>query len=184
MSIEPVRKSVTVPCSLKDAFRVFTEDVGEWWPLEKHSVAASEEREADASGAVLESREGGEMYEVMSDGSHGHWATVLEWEPPSRLVLAWQPNPNRPAPTEVEITFSELGDGRTRVDLEHRGWERLGEEGPESREDYDGGWVVTLQRFASAASSRAAQVSASFRRAAGNVPPDRRRRWIERGTTS
>ena len=38
-----VRKSVTVDCSTENAFRVFTEEVGAWWPFEKiHSVAKAD----------------------------------------------------------------------------------------------------------------------------------------------
>lgn len=40
----------------------------------------------------------------------------------------------------------------TRLDLEHRAWERLGEQGPVLRESYDTGWPVTLGKFAEAAS--------------------------------
>jgi hypothetical protein len=31
--------------------------------------------------------------------------------------------------TDVEIGFVDRGDGTTRVEIEHRGWERLGADG-------------------------------------------------------
>jgi hypothetical protein len=68
---------------------------------------------------------------------------VLVWEPPHRLVWSWQPNPERPAATEVEVRFERAGDG-ARLELEHRAWERLGEEGPRVRENYATGWDVVL----------------------------------------
>ena len=78
------------------------------------------------------------------------WAEVLTWEPPVRLILAWKPNPDRTAPTEVEITFTDVGDGQTRVDVEHRGWERIGEDAAEARESYAGynAWPGVLELFA------------------------------------
>jgi hypothetical protein len=55
------------------------------------------------------------------------------------------------APTEVEVRFLPDGDG-TRVELEHRGWERVGAESAEVREAYGSpqGWVTTLNVFAAA----------------------------------
>lgn len=45
-----------------------------------------------------------------------------------------------------------VADGnRTRVDLEHRGWERLGERGVETRRGYDGGWDEVFARYVEAA---------------------------------
>jgi hypothetical protein len=37
------------------------------------------------------------------------------------------------------------------VELEHRGWERLGAIAEEARKSYGEGWVVTLSLFAAAA---------------------------------
>jgi uncharacterized protein YndB with AHSA1/START domain len=135
-----VRKSLTVAAPPERAFEVFTARIGTWWPLDTHSIG-----EARARDAVLEGREGGAMYEVMEGGETAPWATVLAWEPPSRLVLSWHVNPEVPA-TEVEVRFTPEGDG-TRVVLEHRGWERLGERAEAARDGYDGGWDFVLGRF-------------------------------------
>jgi uncharacterized protein YndB with AHSA1/START domain len=71
---------------------------------------------------------------------------VLEWVPPTRFVLAWKPNDSSRPPTEVEVRFTPEGGG-TLVELEHRGWERLGEIAAEARQTYGGGWVRVLSRF-------------------------------------
>ena len=136
--IEAVRKTVTVDCVVEEAFRVFTSDAISWWPTETHSLYEGKVREI-----VFEEREGGEVYELSSDGEKGHWATVLAWEPPGRLVLAWNVANAEALATEVEIRFSPDGDG-TRVELEHRGWEALAEEGAEKRGNYDTGWDHVL----------------------------------------
>jgi hypothetical protein len=57
-------------------------------------------------------------------------------------VLDW-----KIAPSEVEVRFTEDGAGATRVDLEHRGWDRAGEGAEAKRENYDGGWDVVLGRY-------------------------------------
>ena len=96
---------------------------------------------------------GGEVYETIEGGRRAHWADVLVWEPPHRFVIAWSVNPERPAPTEVEVTFTAEGTG-TRVALEHRGWERLDAEGQAGRASYAEDWPGVLARFASAARRR------------------------------
>lgn len=78
--------------------------------------------------------------------------TVLEWEPPRRLVLAWKPNLADNPPTELQVTFSPDGDS-TRVELEHRGWERLGALAQQARQGYGEGWTAVLGLFAHAAES-------------------------------
>lgn len=40
-------------------------------------------------------------------------------------------------------------DGGTRVELEHRGWERLAESGAEKRANYDTGWDFVLGEYVS-----------------------------------
>lgn len=138
--IEVVRKTVTVDCAVEEAFRVFTADALSWWPVESHSIHET------VSEIVFEPEVGGEVYEVSTSGEKGHWATVLEWEPPSRLVLAWNILHAEQAATEVEVRFVPDGAG-TRVELEHRGWERLTESGEEKRSSYDSGWDFVLGRY-------------------------------------
>ena len=142
--IAPIVKSVHVACSPEHAFEVFTREVGSWWPLETHALHPGEVREI-----VWEEREGGEVYEISTGGERAHWATVLAWEPPTSLTIAWQTNPEAVAPTEVDVRFVAEAGG-TRVDLEHRYWERLGATGAAARENYggDGGWEMVLGRFA------------------------------------
>ena len=61
-----------------------------------------------------------------------------------------------PRPTEVDVSFIEQDDGQTRVDLEHRGWERLGDLAREGREAYATGWPRTFDvLFAQAANEEA-----------------------------
>ena len=48
------------------------------------------------------------------------------WQPPTRLAYLWYLGRDRADATEVEISFRPRGDS-TRVDIEHRGWERVGE---------------------------------------------------------
>ena len=141
VAVAPVTKSVHVACDLEHAFAVFTTGIGTWWPLDLHAIHSGAVREV-----VWEERRGGEVYEVSNDGEKAHWATILAWEPPTRTVIAWRVDPDAPAATEVEVRFTPEGDG-TRVELEHRNWELLGDRAADSRASYDGGWEVVLARY-------------------------------------
>jgi len=146
----PVRKSITVPASPERAFEVFTARFGAWWPRSHHIGASA------LASAVIEPRAGGRWYEVGEDGAECDWGDVLAWEPPSRLLLAWRIGADwKHHPdllTEVEVTFTAAGAGATRVDLEHRLLERMGEDAQRVRDsvDSDGGWGGILKSYADA----------------------------------
>jgi uncharacterized protein YndB with AHSA1/START domain len=146
--IEPINTGVTVRRSPEDAFRIFTREMSSWWPLQAFSMAEDTyaDRGVKAESIVFEEQEGGRVYEVMSDGTEGTWATILAWDPPRSFVLAWKPNLTDNPPTELEITFTP-DDGGTRVDLEHRGWERLGALAAEARAGYGENWTGVLSLF-------------------------------------
>ena len=144
MTIAPVIRTVEVDVPVERAFSVFTERFGEWWPLEVHSLYLDKARTA-----VIEPRAGGRVYEVSESDEEASWGEVLEFEPPSKLVLAWKPNSTPVPPTTLEITFTAADNG-THVVLTHTGWERLGDAAEEARQSYDEGWVPTLERYVGA----------------------------------
>ncbi len=148
MTIEPIRSSVTVRTDPAHAFEVFTLRIDTWWPLEDYSRAVDqfEGRGVRAERVEFQGRPGGRVLEHLSNGEVLPWAEVLEWEPPARFVLAWKPNASPFPPTELEVRFTPQGDG-TLVELEHRGWERLGELAEAARAQYGAGWTQSLGLF-------------------------------------
>jgi uncharacterized protein YndB with AHSA1/START domain len=95
--------------------------------------------------------------EIGTDSSECDWGRVITWEPPTRLVLAWQLTADwvfDPGfETEVEVRFSEIAPGKTRVDLEHRNLERFGDRVEQMAKalDSNGGWQGLLAQYAAAA---------------------------------
>jgi uncharacterized protein YndB with AHSA1/START domain len=148
-----VRHSVTVPISSERAFKLFTEEIGSWWPSEDYKISEGPITE------VFEPREGGRWYERREDGSECTVGTVLACDPPRRLVFAWQltpewkPEPDLDRATQVEVTFEELDGSSTRVTLEHRGFEVYGEGGKAMRDQVgsEGGWPHLMGRYEEAA---------------------------------
>jgi uncharacterized protein YndB with AHSA1/START domain len=135
-----VRKTVTVKCEPKEAFELFTGRIVTWWPFETHSTS-----DEPPEAVVFENRVGGRVFDRLASGEEHEWATVTAWEPPERFVIDWHVSRGKPS-TELEVRFSPDGDG-TRVDLEHRGWERYGDEAAESYDSYNGGWDAVLGRY-------------------------------------
>jgi uncharacterized protein YndB with AHSA1/START domain len=147
-----VRQSVVVDAPPERAFELFTTRMTAWWPLDSHHIGAQ-----PAAEAVIEPHAGGRWYERAADGTECDWGRVLAWEPPHRVLLAWEIGSDwrhdASIRTEVDVRFRAEADGRTRVELEHRGLEAYAERAEEMRGifDADGGWRGLLARFADAA---------------------------------
>lgn len=145
-----VRTSIVVDAPIDRAFSVFTTDMGSWWPAEHHIL------QAELAEMVFEPRVGGHIYDRGSDGSESHWARVLAYEPPHRLVfswdisLQWQIEANPDKTSEIEVRFSEESPSRTLVELEHRHLDRHGEgwEGMREGVAAEDGWGKGLKAFA------------------------------------
>jgi uncharacterized protein YndB with AHSA1/START domain len=152
--VEPIRRNILVPIPPERAFELFTARMDTWWPVDQLSRATSEFEAEDVKTERIEfpPRVGDEVLEDLSNGEKLAWGEVLVWDPPARFVLAWKPHPRPDPPTELEVRFAADGSG-TRVELEHRGWERLGPQAAEAREGYAMGWELPLARFAEAAST-------------------------------
>jgi uncharacterized protein YndB with AHSA1/START domain len=151
--LEPVRNSVTVAQGPPEAFALFAEHFGSWWPREYTWAQETLQR------IGIEPRVGGRCYEIGPYAFHSDWGRVLVWDPPHRLQVAWQisprrePEPNPVKASEVEVRFEPVPDGGTQVVLEHRGFERHGPDGAAYREALAAprGWPWILGRYAAAA---------------------------------
>jgi hypothetical protein len=144
-SIAPIRKTVDVPWSVEAAFDRFTTGLGAWWPLDTHSVGRDK-----TTGVTMEGRVDGQLYETQSDSTRCAWGTVTIWEPPARVAFTWHPGREPDGAQKVEVTFHARPEGGARVELVHRGWERLGDRGAEVREGYVSGWDGVLALYVDA----------------------------------
>lgn len=151
----PVKKTIHVRATPDVAFAVFTDDFDSWWPR-THHIGKSPMKKA-----IVEGKAGGRCYTEQADGTDCDWGRVLVWEPPYRLVLAWQIThewgyqPDLAQSSEVEIRFTPEGDG-TRVDLEHRHLARHGAGAASMRIAIDSpnGWGGLLALFAARVEQR------------------------------
>jgi uncharacterized protein YndB with AHSA1/START domain len=137
-----IRKAITVARPPEVAFRVFTEEIGRWWPL-REGFSFGRERAQDL---IIEARVGGRFFERFNDGTEFEVGRVTAFQPPHLVSLTWKA-PDWEGPTDIEVRFVAEGSG-TRVELEHRGWEQ----GPKMEgvgKSYDGGWEIILARYSS-----------------------------------
>jgi uncharacterized protein YndB with AHSA1/START domain len=152
-----IRHEIVVQAPIARAFSVFTDDMGSFKPPEHNMLSV------DIAETVFEPREGGRVYDRGVDGSECHWARVLAYEPPDRVVISWdisphwQIEPDLEKTSEVEVRFTSETSGRTRVELEHRNLDRHGDGWEGLREGVRGdqGWPLYLERFAACSPSRA-----------------------------
>jgi uncharacterized protein YndB with AHSA1/START domain len=151
VSIAPVNKSITVNVAQARAFDVFTAGIDRWWPKSHHLG------DAPVKQQIIEQRAGGRWYTIHEDGSQTVTGIMKVWEPPHRIVFSWDINamwkPDTTVGSEVEVRFVAEGTSKTRVELQHRNFERLGEGGQTMRDSIDspGGWSGILEGFKTAA---------------------------------
>ncbi len=143
-TLEPIRLTARVRQPVGEAFRLFTEGIGDWWPSHQGFTYGADR----AKEVHLEAVAGGRFYERYTDGEEFEVGRVLVCEPPTRIVFTWQGRWE--AVTEVEVRFVPEGS-TTRVDLEHRGWERFGSSAAERRTAFMNGWPTVFSRYCDAA---------------------------------
>ena len=142
--IEPLRTTFDVACSVEHAFTTWTARIDTWWPADHTASGAPD------VVVVLETARGGRIYERTPTGVEHEWGEVTVWEPPTRLGYLWHLRRDRADATEVEIRFVDTGGAITRIEIEHRGWERLGAGGQDWRDRNRAGWDTLLPHYRAA----------------------------------
>ncbi|MCI4063630.1 SRPBCC family protein [Micromonospora sp. R77] len=143
-----LRSSLLAPAAAERAFAVFTGRLTDWW-VREYTWSGP-----DALAELgIEPHAGGMLHEIGPYGFRSDWGRVLTWDPPRRLVFTWQIGPDRvPVPdparaSEVEVLFHPEGPDSTRVEVEHRHFDRHGEAAEGYREALTAGWQELLCRY-------------------------------------
>lgn len=150
MTIGPVLASVEVSQQPTEAFELFALRIGDWW--QGDSIGDN-----PRVSLTIEPYAGGRWFETDASGNETAWGKVLAWDPPSRLLLAWELNsqfkPDSSVLTEIELAFVPLASGGTRVSLEHRNLERFGADAERVATSIGQGWPTQLGGFRSYAAA-------------------------------
>lgn len=111
--------ALRVDATPQRAFAAFTGEIGSWWRpngLFQFTVGRS-------GVLAFEPGPGGRLVERYDDGSEFVVGDVRVWDPPHRLVVGWRQASFTPEQdTELHVRFEPVGD-RTRVTVEHLGWD-------------------------------------------------------------
>jgi uncharacterized protein YndB with AHSA1/START domain len=111
-AVQEVVQTIDVQATPERVFALWTEPEGlvQWWP----------------EAAVFEPRVGGE---IRLEFPQGHvTGEVTRFEPPTAVGFTWIRSDFPGYPTRVDVSLTDLGDGRTRVELVHSGWDALPED--------------------------------------------------------
>ena len=113
--------SVLVAVPPDEAFRVFTEEIDQWWRRGlRYRIGRGR------SVLHLEPGVGGRLFESVGEGDRVfETGRVTAWEPPARLVFEWRAVNFAPSEkTEVEVLFAPSPSG-TMVTVRHGGWSHI-----------------------------------------------------------
>ena len=142
-----VKRTLHVAVPIEHAFRTLAEKMGTWWPGTHHIA------KMPFAEVVVEPRAGGRWFERDAAGVECEWGTVLEYEPPTKLVLAWHLqadfhyDPNPGLASEVVFELIPEGPEATRVEFQHLHLERHGQGWEKLRASVDGGWALVLAPY-------------------------------------
>jgi len=142
-----IKKKILVDTPLKKSFKVFVNELGNWWP--KAYTWSKDELVALRVNPTTN----GFFTEIGPYGFQCDWGRITKITA-DQLIFCWQINPDRsPEPnpdkaSEVEISFNEE-NGCTTIILEHRYFDRHGEKGEAYRRSMDSpeGWDYILASF-------------------------------------
>jgi uncharacterized protein YndB with AHSA1/START domain len=147
-TLPALRREVIVDADQTTAFAVFTERIGVWWPVGEHSVHGE-----GATVTFVEPGVGSRLVETKDGADDAVWGTVTRWQPDDVVSFTWHPGHGPEAASQVTVTFTPEG-ARTRVTLEHSGWEAFGDQAAQARENYDHGWPLVLDAYVGCVAAR------------------------------
>ena len=161
--LEPIVKSIEVPCNQEKAFDTFVNRMDTWWPLDKFTISAM--GGSPAKAIRVDTKPGGSIVEICADDTEFPWGTVKSYDPYELFSMDFHiPRPGKepgtralvPGETDesrtfVEVRFTVLSQDRTRVELTQSNWEAFGESAANVRGGYGGGWSVIFEKVYKAA---------------------------------
>ena len=157
--LDPLIKTIEVPCNQEKAFTVFINEMDTWWPMGQFTTSAMSGQPAEA--IRVDAKTGGKIIEVWPNGTEYEWGTIKAYDPNDFLSMDFHiPRPGETAGsrtlmpgeredsrTLIEVSFTALGEAQTRVVLTQSNWEdAFGDSAADIREGYDFGLAMILEQ--------------------------------------
>ena len=143
--MEPLVKTIEVPCNQEKAFNVFI-DIGSWWPVDRFSTSLM--RGETVKELRVDAKEGGQIVELSSEEHEVVWGTIKSYAPFNYLNLDFHiphPSEENPGFSTVEVRFTPIGEDKTRVELTQSNWEALGDVAEMVQGGYQQAWVMIFE---------------------------------------
>jgi len=136
--LDPIVKTIEVPCPQQQAFEVFVNEFNTWWPL-KYSVSGMG---GDIAKSVsIEPKAGGRIVDIGHDDTEHLWGTVNIYDPYALFSMNF--HMGVPAPetaSVVEVRFTVMSAESTRVELTQGNWEAFGDMAADMHAGYGSAW--------------------------------------------
>ncbi len=143
--LDPIIKTIEVPCSQEKAFRVFVSDMGSWWPLDKRSMSMMNNGKP-AKSLRIEPKQGGKIVEIGHDDTEHLWGTINSYDPHHSISMDFHMGMPAESASLVEVRFTALENERTQVELTQSNWEAFGDMAEMMRGGYGSGWVIIFEQ--------------------------------------
>ncbi len=144
--LDPIIKTIEVPCSQEKAFGVFVNEMGSWWPLDKRSMSMMHSGGKPAKSLRVDPQQGGKIVEIGHDDAEYHWGTIKTFDPNDSISMDFHMGLPPENASLVEVRFTALDDERTRVELTQSNWEAFGDMAEMMRGGYGSGWVIIFEQ--------------------------------------
>ena len=109
--LDPIVKTIEVPCNQEKAFAVFVNEMGSWWPLDKRSMSLHGGGKP-AKSLRIEAKQGGRIVEIAHDDTEHHWGTIKSYDPHHSISMDFHMGQPAETASLVEVRFSTLENGR------------------------------------------------------------------------
>ena len=143
--LDPIIKTIEVPCSQKKAFGVFVNEMGSWWPLDKRSMSMINGGKP-AKSLRIEPKQGGKIVEIGHDDTEHLWGTIKSYDPHDAISMDFHMGLPAENASLVEVRFTALEGERTRVELTQSNWVAFGDMAEMMRGGYGSGWVIIFEQ--------------------------------------
>lgn len=141
--LDPIVKTIEVPCSQEKAFKVFVNDMGNWWPLDKRCMSMKDGQ--SAKSLQVEAKLGGKIVEISQDDTEHFWGTFKTFNPHDSVSMNFHMGMPPENASLVEVQFTALGAEQTRVQLTQSNFEAFGDMAEMMRGGYGSGWVIIFE---------------------------------------